>query len=98
MPLLDHLITELDSRLNSASSQHITQLMKLLPSAIIDPPASVGSDFENVLNMYDDDLPSRVSFPSELHLWQQKWLFMPDVAATLSAPGKHVDGDFFPNI
>ena len=76
--------------------------MKLLPPAIIDPPASVSFDFENTLDVYDDDLPSRVSFATELHLWQKKWQSMPNVAATLDAPGKammmYVDGDFFPNI
>ena len=49
--------------------------------------------------MYGDDLPSSKSFPSELHLWQQKWSSHAEVASALNTPEKalkHADGDFSP--
>ena len=71
--LLDHLIAELDNRFDPVSSQHVIELMNLLPSTIT---SSQHHDFKNVLKMYGDDFPSSKSFPSELlHLWQHKWSF-----------------------
>ena len=98
MELLDHLIAELGNRFAPVSSQHVIELMNLLSSTIT---SSQHHDFENVLKMYGDDLPSSKSFPSELHLWQHKWSFQAEVASTLNTPEKtmkHADGDFFPNI
>ena len=72
--------------------------MNLLPSTIT---SSQHHDFENVLKMYGDDLPSSKSFPSELHLWQHKWSSQAEVASALNIPEKalkHADGNFFPNI
>ena len=72
--------------------------MNLLPSTIT---SSQHHDFENVLKMYGEDLPSSKSFPSELHLWQHKWTSQAEVASALNTPEKalkHADGDFFPNI
>ena len=61
IPLLDHLIDELNNRLASVSSQHVIELMNLLPSTII---SSQHHDFENVSKIYSDDLSSSKSFPS----------------------------------
>ena len=98
IPLLDHLIAELNSRFDPVSSQHVIELMNLLPSTI---PSSQHHDFENILKIYGDDLPSSKRFPSELHLWQHKWSSQAEVASVLNTPEKalkHADGDFFPNI
>ena len=65
IPLLDHLIVELNNRFDPVPSQHVIELMNLLPSTIT---SSQHHDFENVLKMYCDDLPSSKSFSSELHL------------------------------
>ena len=96
--MLDHLIAEFNNRFDPVSSQHIIELMNLLPSAIT---SSQHHDFEIVLKMYGDDLPSSKSFPSELHLWQHKWSSQAEVASAINTPEKalkHADGDFFPNI
>ena len=98
IPLLDHLISELNNRFYPVSSQHVIELMNLLPSTIT---SSQHHDFENVLKMYGDDLPSSKSFLSELHLWQNKWSCQQRLASALNTPEKvvkHADGDFFPNI
>ena len=97
IPLLDHLIAELNNRFDPVTSQHVIELKNLLPSAIT---SSQHHDFENVLKMYGDDLPSSKSFPSELHLWLHKWSSQAEVASALNTPEnalKHA-GDFFPNI
>ena len=98
IPLFDHLIAELKNRFAPVSSQHVIELMNLLPSTIT---RSQHHDFENVLKMYGDDLPSSKSFPSELHLWQHKWSSQAEVVSSLNTPEKalkHADGDFPPNI
>ena len=94
--MLDHLIAELNNRFDPVSSQHVIELMNLLPSTIT---SSQHHDFENVLKIYGEDLPSSKSFPSELHLWQHKWSSQAEVASALNTPekaSKHADGDFFP--
>ena len=99
IPLLDHLISELNVRFDGTASQNVTEFMHLLPSAIMD--SATPSDFQNILQFYNDDLPSRLSFESELDLWLQKWKSEPQLASELDTPEKalpHTDGDFFPNI
>lgn len=99
--MLDHLITELNSRFAPESSQNAIEFMKLLPSAIKPSPTLQCCDFKNILKVCDDDLPSSVSFQSELQLWQQKWASENEIAAELNNPEKvlaHTDDDFFPNI
>ena len=43
IPLLDHLITELAARLDTASSQHVIEFMCLLPSTITTTAADAES-------------------------------------------------------
>ena len=57
--------------------------------------------FQNILQFYNDDLPSPLSFESELDLWLQKWTSEPQLASELDTPEKalpHTGGDVFPNI
>ena len=52
--------------------------------------------------MYEDDLPSSVSFETELHLWQCIWkISEKEIALSLDTPEKvlpYADQDFYPNI
>ena len=102
VPLLDHLISELNTRFDAASSQNILEFMQLLPSTITAKPSRIDrKDFENILQLYEDDLPSPVSFDTELDLWQQKWAAEHQRASALNTPEKalaHADSDFYPNI
>ncbi len=59
MELLCHLIAELNNRFDPVSSQHVIELMNLLPSTIT---SSQHHDFVNVLKMYGDDLLSSKRF------------------------------------
>ena len=101
IPLLDHLITELNTRFDTASSQNVIEFMHLLPPSAITTPRSDRRNFENILQLYDNDLPCPLSFDSELDLWQHKWASEPQLASELNTPEKclaHTDSDFFPNI
>ena len=55
-------------------------------------------NFQHILNLYSDDLPSFVCFNSELDLWQHKWKADSDLASTLNTPEKtleQTDPDLF---
>ena len=73
IPLLDHLLTELDNRFNSESSAIIIEFLQLLPAAIYNKSVSETLTFTKVLNLYEDDLPSSRSLDTELDMWQAKW-------------------------
>ena len=71
IPLLDHLISELNARFDVNSSKIVSEFMLLLPSEMIKNPSDITStDFQSLLEFYEDDLPSSRSFESELNLWQ----------------------------
>ena len=61
----------------------------------------IDETFENILQLYDNDLPCLLSFDSELDLYQHKWASEPQLACELNTKEKclaHTDSDFFPNI
>ena len=91
IPLLYHLITELYARFDETSSQHITEFMRLLPSAITMTTAgseSSNGDLLNVLQLYEDDLLSPATFSAEFDLWTQKWNADRQKAVELNTPEK----------
>jgi len=104
IPILDHLIAELNNRFDDCStfSLTITEFMKLLPSDIIKSDELLAeNDFSTILKLYKDDLPSSRGLGVELDLWKNQWLINSNLAATLNTPEKvlgHVDEDYFPNI
>ena len=102
IPLLDHIILELDSRFDSESSAIVVEFMKLLPSSLHDNTSSIqASDFPRLLALYEDDLPAPRCLDVELELWQSKWAHNAEEAKSLNTPEKalvHVDKDYYPNI
>lgn len=95
--MLDHLISELDSRFDVNSSQIVVQL---LPSKIANhpgPPHLDTNKFTNLLKSYEDDLPSSTGFDCELDLWEHKWRSENLLLAnSLNTPEKvieHIDQD-----
>ena len=73
-PLFDHLISELNARFDVNSLKIVSEFMLLLPSEMIKNPSDITStDFQSLLEFYEDDLPSSRSFESELNLWQNYW-------------------------
>ena len=103
VPLLDHLISELDSRLNSESSSVVVEFIQLLPCTLYRKPASerlITADLDTVLKLYESDLPCTRSMDVELELWRTRWKDA-ELAEDLNTPVKalpHADKDYFPNI
>ena len=52
IPLLDHIISELDSRFDSESSAVLVEFMQLLPSTLLATPSMTKSAFTKVLKLY----------------------------------------------
>jgi len=104
IPILDHLIAELNDRFDNSSTFSVTiiEFMQLLPSEIIKREESLSEeDFLTIIRLYRDDLPSHRGLGAELDLWVNQWLIDSNLAATLNTPEKvlgHVDEDYFPNI
>ena len=104
IPLLDHLISELNARFDADSSQLVSEFMQLLPSEIIKNPSEISkANFQSLLDFYEDDLPSSRSFECELNLWQNYWNSERclTIAEGLDTPAKvlkHTDKDMYPNI
>ena len=102
IPLLDHIILELESRFDTESSAIVVEFMKLLPSSSLHNTGSIqASDFPRLLTLYKDDLPAPRCLDVELELWQSKWVYNAEEAKNLNTLEKalaHVDKDYFPNI
>ena len=102
IPLLDHLINEVSSRFDNTSTQTTMEFFNLLPSAINASQSVISKDdFKTIVQLYEDDLPSLLSFDAELDLWLQHWNVEPELASELNTPAKalqYADKDFYPNI
>ena len=71
IPVLDHLLSELDARFNK-HQQTALQGLCLVPSVLITKEMEDISPQVCQL-VYDDDLPHSCSLQSELHCWHLKW-------------------------
>lgn len=105
IPLLHHMISELDECFNTESSAIVTEFSQLLPTALYNKSVSeklTKANFSKVLKLYEDDLPSSRSLDIELDLWEAKWEDCEsNLAEDLNTPIKalpHADQDYFPNI
>ena len=66
--ILDHLINELDVCFSS-TSQKLVEFMQLLPSQVVKTTTPLQlEDFTDLLQLYEDDLPSVKLFDVELDL------------------------------
>jgi len=98
IPLLDHLLSELNSRFTELSKR-IAAMMHIIPAVHIQLNSSMDK-LKDVLKPYYDDLPSTGSVDAEVHTWITKWK---DVAPdnrpdTAGKTLKQTDRSFFPNI
>jgi hypothetical protein len=76
IPLVDHLLNELDSRFTDETLISYTGLY-LIPSKIVSMQSSSSSWKEKVkpfLDFYDDDFPNPKAFHAELDLWEKFWV------------------------
>ena len=87
--LLDHLMSELTSRFDDNSSQVTFEFLRLLPSSISSSQHGISKDdIKTIVQLYEDDLPSLISFDAKLDLWLHHWKAEPQLASELSTPGK----------
>ncbi|KAL5515813.1 hypothetical protein EMCRGX_G001034 [Ephydatia muelleri] len=98
IPMLDHLITELDMRFDKETISIIVECIQLMPSEIVNSNTAISEpDFSNLLKLYGDDLPFSRGLDSEMDMWKIKWTKMPSEANELDTPEKvlrHTDKDF----
>ena len=73
VPILDHLLAELDRRFSSHQKTAL-QGVYLVPSVLVTEDLStVSSVVMEVGELYDVDLPNSSSLSSEIHNWYTKW-------------------------
>ena len=98
IPVLDHIINELDTRFASHSSTIVNESIKIVPSEIFSRSEKL--EIQNLLEYYSDDLPAPISLDVELDMWCNSWAGN-ELAEGLYTPEKalrHIDKDYFPNI
>ena len=88
MPFLDHLVSEMKHRFGSAQ-QKASKLHTLLPGSASEP--------DDVVKMYEIDLPSPDQIPAEMRRWNRIWENKPAAPCTLMDALKECDQDVFPN-
>ena len=72
IPMLDHLITELDMRFDKETISIIVECIQLMPSEIVNSNTTISEpDFSNLLKLYGDDLPFSRGLDSEMDMWKK---------------------------
>ena len=73
IPLLDHLLSEMNSRFGNHQRTALLGLY-LVPSIMVSlSPGDCSSKLSQLVDLYKTDLPSAECVQSELHCWQTKW-------------------------
>ena len=103
IPLLHHMLSEMDCRFNTHQQRAVTGLC-LVPSILITKTlGEATSTLMKLGDMYTDDLPSPSSLNSEIHTWYLKWKKQSDdhgeesLPTTLLFSSPHASS-LFPNI
>ena len=74
IPVLDHIINQLDTRFDSYSTSIINESTKILPSEIFNKSEKMTKmEICNLLEYYYDDLASPMSMDIELDMWFNAW-------------------------
>ena len=85
IPILDHLISELNDRYDEDSSHTVVEFMELLLSVVIGHARHL--ELSNLFRRCEDDMPSSKAFYTELDMWERKWR-SEVLAADLNTPEK----------
>ena len=73
IPVLDHLLSEMESRFSSHQQTALLGL-SIVPSVLVSlPTEEYTTKSMQLAKMYNADLPSPDCVESELHCWQLKW-------------------------
>lgn len=93
IPFIDHVITELDSKFTRLAKT-ASQLLSLVPSVMCDSNVN----FSELIELYEDDLPSPELFDQEFSRWQHKFQTLDKKPSSCASAIKECDKDLFPNI
>ena len=73
IPLLDHLLSEMNSRFGKHQQTALLGL-SIVPSVLVTlPPEECSCKVKQLAELYENDLPSPECIESEVHSWQIKW-------------------------
>ena len=97
IPLLDHLISEIDTYFDPNNDAVMSSLLCQLPALLL---SQEKNPVQSAFQYYADDLPSPQVFDVELFCWQRKWLntdqdHLPSSAAQALEECNH---KIFPNV
>lgn len=96
IPLLDHLISEMDTYFDPNNDAVMSSLLCVLPALLV---SREGNPVQAALQYYEDDLPSPQVFDVELFRWRRKWLSADqDLPSSAIQALEECDKEFFPNI
>ncbi len=94
MPLLDHLIVEMQERFGQ--QQILASKLSYVPYFLCKDSAL---NLNEVINFYHDDLPNPSVVDTELSRWKIKWLHQTCLPYSLRETIQQCgDAEFFPNI
>lgn len=98
LPLLDHLIQQLEERFGNHQI-FVSKLLSLVPSHLCDE-SNASLSFNEIIEFYHDDLPNPTVILTEIARWKMKWLHQTsaDRPSTLKSTLCMCDKDFFPNV
>ena len=96
IPFLDNLLEQMRERFGN-TQMIASKLINLVPSIICNVH---NISFDDLISLYDDDLPNSSVVTTEIIRWKAKWegQAAEDRPSTLQAAIKECDSDFFPNI
>ena len=100
IPLVDHLINELENRFGSGDQETAVQCLLAVPSMLLASKETWMTSFGRFSTFHEDSLPSPLSLDAEMTLWQRKWERQDPntVPTTASATLKEIDHTMYPNI
>ena len=100
IPLVDHLINELETRFGSGDQETAVQCLFAVPSMLLASKEMWRMSFDRFSTFHEDLLQSPLSLDADMTLWQRKWERRnpSTVPATVAATLKEIDSGMYPNI
>ena len=100
IPLVDHLINELENRFGSGDQETAVQCLFAVSSMLLESKETWMTSFGRFSTFHEDSLPSSLSLDAEMTLWQRKWeqQDLETVLTTASATLKEIEHTMYPNI
>ena len=100
IPLVGHLINELENGFGSGDQETAVQCLFAVPSMLVASKETWMTSFGQFSTFHKDSLPSPLDLDAKMTLWQRKWEQQDPktVPITASAILKEIDHTMYPNI